>query len=415
MSKTSKPGTSITPFEPVDSFSFDSVGDPSVESRKSIVTTAHEIFGTATEDAELLGRIIEAASSIRDSKQKILQELRVVGSNLSGIFQYVLQMRIKKAGEDTPAVRNNAANSAWKYIDMTVSISAPQARTIIRTYEKFVDNARAVRAFSISDLSLLNPPAITEEHVETLIDKKLANPAMTRAELKAEISTLVNKQVEKRIDAEERAARLDSELDESVAELDLAERANRRLREQLAVVEKDHAEKENALRELHSDMSLRTNHYATVQKKLADVEADCRRLTLELAAVANAKPVTEVKTVEVEKLPEPYKKLEEALAEALRKLSETRDEQARLDAQMVEQRAEAERQRAEIEAGSAAKRMLEEVLKAWEPFAAKYSTAQLAVQAGNNAELYMPTLRALSGMLAKFLSEIDALVMRKAA
>jgi hypothetical protein len=414
MSKTSTTMTSITPFEHVDSFSFDGFSDPSIENRKSIVSMTHDIFGNGSGDTEILGRLIEAALSIRDSKQKILQELRVVGGNLSGIFHYVLSMQIKQAGEDTPAIRKNAAGMAWKFIRETVSISPPQARSIMRCYEKFADNERAVRAFSISDLSLLNSPTITEEHVETLIAKKLANPGMTRAELKNEISALVKRQEEKLVDAEERATRLDSELDESAAELDLAERANRRLQEELAEVVKDQAEKEKALRDLHSDMSLRTNHYATVQKKLADAEAECDRLTLELANAYKTKPVTEVKTVEIETVPEPYAKLEDALSDALGKLSSTRDEQSRIEDEISELRGDAEKQRAEIEAGSAAKHMLEEVLQAWEPFAAKYSTAQLAVQAGNNAELYMPMLRALSGMLAKFLSEIDAVVMRKA-
>jgi chromosome segregation ATPase len=415
MSKTSTPVISITPFEHIDSFSFDGFSDPSVESRKSIVSMTHDIFGNNAGDAEILGRLIEAALSIRDSKQKILQELRVVGGNLSGIFHYVLNMQIKQAGEDTASIQKTAASMAWKFIRETVSISPPQARSIIRCYEKFADNERAVRAFSISDLSLLNSPTITEEHVESLIAKKLANPGMTRAELKNEISALVKRQEEKLVDAVERATRLDSELDESAAELDLAERANRRLREELAEVVKDHAEKEKALRDLHSDMSLRTNHYATVQKKLADAEAECTRLTDELANASKAKPVTEVKTVEVETLPESYAKLEDALTDALSKLTATRDEQTRIEAEIAELKVDAERQRAEIEAGSAAKRMLEEVIQAWEPFAAKYSTAQLAVQAGNNTELYMPTLRALSCMLAKFLSEIDAVVMRKAA
>jgi hypothetical protein len=415
MSKKSGKVPPIIPFESDDSFSFESFGDPNAESRNLIVATAREMFGNDPEDAELLGRLIEAAASIHDSKKKIENELYVMGGNLHAIYHFVMNIRIKKAGEDNYTVRHTAANMAWRFVELTVAISPPRARSITRTYEKFADNARAIRAFSVSDLELLNPPTITEEHVEILIDKKLANPAMSRAELKSEIAALIKKQEEKLIDAEERAARLDNELDESAAELDLAERANRRLQEELAVVARDLAEKEKALSELHSDMSQRTNHYAAVQKKLADAEAESKRLSLELAAASSAKPTTEIRTVEVETVPAPYKKLEDALQSELDKLRATRDEQARLEALIAEQRAEAEKQRAEIEAGSAAKRMLEDVLMAWEPFAAKFSTAQLAVQAGNNAELYMPTLRALSGMMAKFLAEIDAVLMRKAA
>jgi hypothetical protein len=415
MSKTSSKVTSITSFESVDSFSFERFGDPSVQTRNSIVATAREMFGNAPEDAELLGRLIEAAASILDSKKKIENELYVMGGNLSAIYQFVMNMRIKKAGEDNYTVRHTAATMAWRFVELTVAISAPRARSITRTYEKFADNARAIRAFSVSDLELLNPPTITKEHVETLIDKKLANPAMSRAELKSEIAALIKKQEEKLIDAEERAARLDNELDESAAELDLAERANRRLQEELAVVARDLAEKEKALSELHSDMSQRTNHYAAVQKKLADAEAESKRLSLELATAASAKPTTEIRMVEVETIPAPHKELEDALQSELDKLRATREEQAQLEVLIAEQRAEVEKQRAEIEAGSAAKRMLEDVLMAWEPFAAKFSTAHLAVQAGNNAELYMPTLRALSGMMAKFLAEIDAVLIRKAA
>src|SRR6202012_4224864 len=109
-----------------------------------------------------------------------------------------------------------------------------------------------MRAFSVSDVELLSPPTVTEEHVEILIEKKLANPGMSRVELKNEIAALVKKQEEKLVDAEERVARLDNELDESAAELDLAERANRRLQEELAVVARDLAEKEKALSELPS-------------------------------------------------------------------------------------------------------------------------------------------------------------------
>ena len=415
MSKTSKNLTAIVPFETVDSFEFERFEDPSSISRAAVVAATREMFGNDEADAEILGRLIEASLSIRDSRDRIVQELRVLGGHLSSIFVHIQGMQIRKAGENTPSVRNHAATLAWTYIKTTLEMSQPQARSIIRCYEKFADNAKAVRAFSISDLNLLVKPSITEEHVETLITKKLANPGMTRDELRAEIAALLKTQDEKVVDAEERATRLDNALDESAAELDLAERANRRLQEELTVVVKEHAEKEKALRELHSDMSLRTNHYATVQKKLADAEAANTQLTAQLVAAVNAKPLTELKEVTVEKYPESLTNLEDAITAGVAQVKALQLERANLEAEMVEMRANVQNQVSEIEAASAAKRILEEVLAAWEPFAAKYSTAQLAVQASNNAELYMPTLRALSGMMAKFMTELDAVMMRQAA
>ena len=84
--------------------------------------------------------------------------------------------------------------------------------------------------------------------------------------------------------------------------------------------------------------------YTTVQKKLADAEGECTRLALELANATNAKPVTEIRTVEVETLPKSLKNLEDALQSELGKLKATREEQARLEVRIAEQHAEAEEQ-----------------------------------------------------------------------
>lgn len=410
MSKTPKLLAKYEPDEP-----FELVMDPSGITRESVLKTSREIFGSAEDDTDLLGRLVDSILSVRDSRDKVTQEMVSMGGQLSHIYQLIRNNQIKKAGEDTRAVRDRAAGLAWHFIEMTLSMSQTAARQLIRCHEKFVDNAAAIRNFSISDLTLMVKPAITDEHISVLIEKKLAKPNMSRLELQREIAEIVSTHQELIQDAEERAARLNQQLEEKESELDLAERANRRMQEELATVVKDRAEKEKALKSLDADISIRSQHYASLQKKSNDLQEEVKRLTAAMRDLENAKPVAETKEVIVEKLPEAIQNLEETLESGLAKLKAVKKERDEVQAEVAQLRETAEQHRADIEAGSAAQRILEEVLAAWEHFAAKYSTAQLAVQAGKNVGLYMPTLLALSGMLTKILSELDTVTMRKAA
>ena len=80
---------------------------------------------------------------------------------------------------------------------------------------------------------------------------------------------------------------------------------------------------------------------------------------------------------------------------------EIADELAALTAQY-------EAQKAEMEAATKVQRSMDELTEAWANVAGKMATVQTAVQASKEAERYKPALEALSGMLRKYLEEIEA-------
>jgi chromosome segregation ATPase len=191
-------------------------------------------------------------------------------------------------------------------------------------------------------------------------------------------------------------------------QLEVSESESRHLKEQLAINTKALMEKESALAEARSLVSKRSAGFSAMEKDLADKNAEVKRLTRELAAKNQEAPKVETKEVIVEKMPEALSNLQDALEVALADLrkAETAKVQARREVEELE--AQAEAKRADLEASQAVHASLQEVIAAWEPFAGKFSTAQLVVQAAKNPDPYKPALKAMAGMLQKFLSEINA-------
>jgi chromosome segregation ATPase len=149
-----------------------------------------------------------------------------------------------------------------------------------------------------------------------------------------------------------------------------------------------------------------------MEKELADKQRQVADLTAEMKALREAKPKVETVEVPVEKLPDAYANVSQAVEDALAELKATEAKKSRLEEDVATLEASIASQQAELEAGTAVKRALADLTAAWADVAGKMATVQLAVQASTEPHQYNPTLEALAGMLRKYLTEIEAALNR---
>ena len=156
---------------------------------------------------------------------------------------------------------------------------------------------------------------MTDEQITAIMDRKRANPDMTRNDVKELLKTL-QQQEEAIDDRDKQLENIQGLLEDSKIQLDVTVRESNHLKEQLAANERHLAEKEKSLADLRELLTTRTSGYGSMEKDLADKAKLAAQLTAELNEARNAKPKVETKEVFVEKLPDAYANVAQAVEAA---------------------------------------------------------------------------------------------------
>ena len=382
------------------------IADTSSVNRQTIDAVAQEMFGTGNDSLDLRAKIVDNMLSVHESRDKIAKEYVSLGGNLAITMTQIRNFNIAKLGDNLGAKRK-AATMAYDFFEKSLGIKRGAAYQYMRCHQRFGDNAEALRVFNFGELNLLLPESVTDTHIAGLIAEKLAQPKMSREELK-KVLDLLRKQDELIDDKSVQLENMTLLLEESKLSLEISETESHRLREQLTLNTKALNEKENALADARALVSKRSAGFAAMEKDLADKNAEVARLTKAFTAKSTEPAKVEVKEVIVEKLPAPLVDLSDALAAALADLKQAEQAKARALQEAAELNADVQAKKSDLEASKAVQLALHEVIASWEPFAGKFSSAQLAVQACKDPKEFRPTLEAIAATLQKFLGEINA-------
>ncbi|MFM0027489.1 hypothetical protein PQR70_14620 [Paraburkholderia madseniana] len=399
----------VMPFDPLDEFVF-SMQDPNAVTRENMATVAREVFGGGPENAEFIAKLVEHMIAVSESRSKIVGELVILGGHLQQMMKSAISHHTGKVG-NTFQAQKKGASLCFDFFHKALGITRPSARGYIRCHQKFGDDAEAVRVFSYGELNLLSAQDVTDEQIAAIMEKKAANPDLTRADVKELLKTL-QRQEEAIGDRDKQLENIQGLLEDNKIQLDVTAREANHLKEQLAAHERHLDEKEKSLANLRELLTTRTSGYGSMEKELADRTKQLAELTAEHTALRQAKPKVETVEVPVERLPEPYKNVSEAVASALSELKDVEERKSSLEDEIAALNSAIASKQAEIEAGTAVRRALDDLTATWADVAGKMATVQLAVQASSEPEQYNPTLEALAGMLRKYVAEIEAALKR---
>ncbi|CAN7785382.1 hypothetical protein LJR034_008598 [Caballeronia sp. LjRoot34] len=404
--------TAVAPFnlfeqdvlDPVQDFDFLGNHDYSSSGREKIMKAAQELFGAKPENEELNARLTEYMLSVSASRKKIASELVLLGGSLFNATELIIENHIAKTGHSTFAV-NQAKHLAYKYFDASLGLTSHAARKYMRCFEKFGEDNEAVQMFNIGELNILSAPGVTDDEIDKVWKKKLADPKMTQDEVR-EFLNLLRKQDQTIQDKDKELDNVQSLLEDSKDQLRGVEADSKHLRRQLAELNRALQEQQKQIQAQSDFVKERTSGLGQLQKDYQDKVKDFDRVVAELAAAKKAKTV-ETQEVIVEKVPEGFSTLTEALKDRMAALEAAEVNKQRAERELEEINDQIAASRAQVESESSVQQTLAQLISAWEGFAAKFATAQLAVQASTEPTLYTPTLKSLSAMLRKCLSEVD--------
>jgi hypothetical protein len=400
----------VVPFDPLNEIVF-SMQDPNAVTRDNIAAVARQIFGGGEETADLIAQLVEDMIAVAESRSKVVSELVVLGGRLQRMMKQIITHHTGKVGDNWKA-RRKAASLAFSFFEETMQITRPSAYGYIRCHQKFADNAEAIKMFSYGELNLLAAQDVTDEQVNEVLQQKTETPEMSRADIKKLLKTLQAKE-EALADRDHHLQNVEGLLADSKLALDVSHRENTRLMEAIATQERGIAEHERSIASLSELLAKKTAGYPALEKELADKKKELSTLTAEFSALQSAPPKVQHVEVPVEKVPEAYKNLEEAITGAMAQLTQLTSQKEGLQAEMDEMKASVAAKEAELKAGIAVKDALDDLLSSWGEVAGKMATVQLAVQASANPEQFNPTLEALAATMRKYVAEIEAAVNRK--
>jgi hypothetical protein len=408
-----KPGTNLAPFsldepdglESIQDFNFLSETDYSSATREGITKVGQRIFGSESESEELVSRLTEYMLSVTASRKKIAGELVLLGGSLANSMDLIIDDHTSKVGVSPNAINQGKAQ-AYRYFKESLQLTSHAARKYMRCFHKFGDDNEAVQLFNIGELNILSAHNVTDEQISVVMERKLANPKMTQDDMQ-EFLNVLRKQEAAIEDKDKELENVQGLLEDSKDQLRGSEADAKHLKRQVADLSRMLQEKERQLQTQSDFVKERTSGLGQLQKDYQDKAKELEKALLELNALKSAKPVVEIQTKTVDAVPEGFLTLSEAYETRMAELKKAETLKTQAENELAELEANVAASRAEIESENAVQTTLNALVAAWEPFAAKFSTAQLVVQASKDPARYTPTLQALSAMLRKCLSELD--------
>jgi chromosome segregation ATPase len=317
----------------------------------------------------------------------------------------IVENHTAKAGV-SPHTVNQGKNLAYTYFRESLQLTSHAARKYMRCFQKFGDDNEAIQLFNIGELNILSAHDVTDAQISAVMTAKMANRKMTQADMQ-EIVNEMRKHEEALEDKDKELENIQGLLEDSKDQLRGVEADSKHLKRQVAELNRQLQEREKQLQKQSDFVKERTSGLGQLQKDYQDKAKELENALVEINALKNTKPSVEIQTEIVEKVPEGYTTLSEAYKERMAALEHAEAMKKTAESELAEMQAKVAISRAAIESENAVQKTLTELIGTWEPFAAKFATAQLAVQASKEPARYTPTLQALAAMLRKCLSELD--------
>ncbi|KDR40840.1 hypothetical protein [Caballeronia glathei] len=395
----------VVPFDPFDEFVI-GMRDPNAATRENIAVVARQIFGGGDENKDFIAKLVESMLAVAESRAKIVAEQVILGGTLTQMVVATINHHTQKVG-DTFNARRKAVSLALEFTEKSLQIKPSSARCYMRCHAKFGDEHEALRVFNLGELNILAAHEVTHEQITAIMEKKKTSPEMSRKDVD-EMLRALQRQEEAIDDRDRQLENVQSLLEDSKVQLDVSERESQHLKEELAANKRHIVEKEKSLADMRELLVERTSGYSAMEKEVSDKSKQVDELTAEVAALRSAKPMVETKEVIVEKLPESLANVTAAVTASLAELGELDAKKSAAADELAALTAQYEAQKAEMEAATKAQRSMDELTEAWADVAGKMAKVQAAVQASREPQIYKPALEALSGMLRKYIEEIEA-------
>ncbi|KVK87703.1 hypothetical protein WJ47_12825 [Burkholderia ubonensis] len=369
-----------------------------VPDKLELSATAREMFADLPEN--LIRNIIHESEEVAHSTRKILQEHMRIGGNFAHIHASVTGHFISTMG-DTRKVRNQAAELVYSFLTKLFRKSKSSVSLYIRCYNKFSNNIGAVEMLTISDMSLLVHNNISDEVVEQVIEAKRENPDLSKSEVTRLIASLKDQIAGKDNSIEEAT----SQLTATVGRLDDAQKEIDRLSAELTSVRQEQSREKVKAQETQVSLASSGKQVATLQQTLANTEREVQQLTAEIVRLKANPLKTEVP---VEKLPESYATLQEAMSAKLAEFESANAQLEQAQAQLAELEARVQEHRASIEASEVLEKKIRGLIDTFSSFVQDYHSAQLLATADGNPARFKPLFLAFSDLIGKFHGEVTA-------
>ncbi|SOE91589.1 hypothetical protein SAMN05446927_8524 [Caballeronia arationis] len=371
--------------------------------RSKIEKVARQLFGDGEDSAELVLQIVENMIAIAEARARISDDLRLIGGQLINTMHLIKNSMIAKSGNKTSTVRK-AATMGYRFFEGALGVKYAAARQYMRCYEAFIDNTEAIRVFNVGELDILAADHVTDEQVATILAAKKANENMTREDIRKMLATL-QKQEEALADRQVQVENYKTLLEESKTAHRVAEDEARRLQDQLEATAKLIADKEAQLKRMDSYYTGRQAGLANLEKDLADKDKEIQKLNEERNALLNRKPEVQIK--EVPTAPAGYTSISDSLEKRSAELKVIEEQLTERRAELAQLELERQKEADAIEAANRVQAAMQDVMSAFETFAGKLSTAQVAVQACDGPAQHEPLIETLAAMMRKHLTEIE--------
>jgi hypothetical protein len=136
-----------------------------------------------------LYQLLNACEADRLSRPTRAEEVVRLGKSLHEMTKIGTEHYLRTCG-DTGANRKKAASLCYRFFQVELGISQASARAYIRCFQKFGENAEAMRSFSYSALSALAAKDVSDEMISAMVRAKLENAEITREELVALLKSM---------------------------------------------------------------------------------------------------------------------------------------------------------------------------------------------------------------------------------
>ncbi|WGS55100.1 hypothetical protein LFL96_34685 (plasmid) [Paraburkholderia sp. D15] len=373
-----------------------------VPTEGEISAAARSLFGTEIPESAIR-TIIQESEEVAHSTRKILLEHMRIGGYYVHILTTVVNSFIASQG-DRKAVRDKAAHLAYTYIQRVHQHSKSSVGVYTRIYDKFASNSAAVQSLTRADMALLIRNDTPDELVDLVINAKTGNPEMPHKEVKLLVESYRKAQDEVAA-ANNRLETMNIELSNAGQQLDEEQSENRRLREERDRLQASIDQDRRAADAMKNVLASHGESVSALQRELSERERELRNLHQQLA---DAQAKTRTEQVEVPKVPDGFKTMEDAIEDQIRRKREiTSTLETKQDELVAAERALAEKN-AEIEASLRAEQEVNALIDKFGAFTQQFTTAQLLVTAEGSPTRYLPLFQGLADLVGKFHSELVA-------
>lgn len=349
--------------------------------------------------------IFEESVQINHSTRRIVFEHMRIGAAVHAVLRTVIS-ELHKDYPPTPRSVAFAEKKCYEFFAQTQKYSKATCQLYLRQYERFCDNPDAMAHLSVTDMKMLMASNRADEVVSAVIEHRKLHPDATVKEIKQVVD-----------DYEARLKRAHATIESQKAEIDvLCERTE--VAEQMERDARDDREKvERQLSTLHTEMEglKKTKDTLTLAVKRSHEKYDAllreqqeaveRHNTLSAQyreALANPETVEKY----IEKVPEGYNTLKEALDDAANQLGALSKSVAAEKDELNRTRDQLARTTEDLKTAGLARQQFQRMLLKFTEFSAEFSASKLVSNITGPFAGQRDVLQALSDQMTEYVAEL---------